>query len=228
MQWMTAGLVAAAAWFVTGCAGSATSFGFVDGDGSTSVSFGEGDAGNSTSGGSSGGPSAGGGGGSSSSSGGPKGASSSGGGGSSSSSGSSSSGGSSSGSGGSSGGSSSGSGSSGGKDGGTDAAATVRYSTTIGPILDSNCTNACHGGCGGLNISYANIVRVKSGEVTGLDYVTPNDPGHSYLFCKVSPTDATCTSAGTTITGSKMPPGGSLSAANLAQIKAWIQGGAPN
>jgi hypothetical protein len=218
MQWMTRGSwIAGTVFALAGCGGTVTSFALFDEGGLPSDDGGSSpEAGNPGAGSSSGSPS--GSSGSSSSGGGPSGSSSSsGGGGPSSSSG-----------GGSSGGGSSSSGSSGGRDAGADATTTVRYSTTIGPILDNNCTNVCHGGCGGLSISYANIVNVKSGEVTSLNYVTPNDPGHSYLFCKVSPNDVTCTSAGTTITGSKMPPGGNLSAANLASIKTWIQGGAPN
>jgi hypothetical protein len=137
-----------------------------------------------------------------------------------------------------------GSGSVGGSDGGagatssrdasTEAAAStaagdaggVRYGTTIAAILNGSCTNSCHGGAGGLTISYANIVNMASQEITNLNYVTPNDPGHSYLFCKMSPADPTCTSAGTTITGTSMPPGAMLSAGNLALIRTWIQQGA--
>jgi hypothetical protein len=111
---------------------------------------------------------------------------------------------------------------------GADSAATVHYATQIGPLLDRNCTSACHGGCGGLNISYANIVNVASGQVPSLSYIAPNDPGRSYLFCKVAPQDAACTGAGTMIRNSRMPPGGPyLSAANLSLIKTWIQQGAP-
>ena len=62
-----------------------------------------------------------------------------------------------------------------------------------------------------------------------MNYVTPGDPGHSYFWCKVNPTDAACTSAGTTISGSRMPLGGPfIDATNLATIKTWItQGAAP-
>ena len=105
----------------------------------------------------------------------------------------------------------------------------VRYATTVAPLLDGNCTNACHGGCGGLTISYASIVNVKSGQVPRLNYVTPKDAGHSYLWCKVSPTDVDCTRAGTTIINARMPLGGPyLSAADSTTIKTWILQGAPN
>ncbi|MDP8998674.1 MAG: hypothetical protein M3O46_01025 [Myxococcota bacterium] len=74
-----------------------------------------------------------------------------------------------------------------------------------------------------MNISYRNIVNVPSGQVPSLNYVTPRDSGRSYLFCKLSPTDPTCTAAGTRIQRQKMPLGGSLMAAELAMIKTWIQ-----
>jgi hypothetical protein len=109
-----------------------------------------------------------------------------------------------------------------------DAAATVRYSLSVLPILTS-CQTSCHGGCGGLTISYANMVNVKSGQVATLNYITPNDPGHSYLWCKVNPTDIDCTNAGTVIVGARMPlVGGPLAAADLSSIKTWIQQGALN
>jgi hypothetical protein len=111
--------------------------------------------------------------------------------------------------------------------GGADAA-TVRYSLSVLPIL-TNCQNSCHGGCGGLMISYASIVNVKSGQAATLNYVTPNDPGHSYLWCKVNPTDVDCTNARTVIVGSRMPLGGAaLAATDLSSIKTWIQQGALN
>jgi hypothetical protein len=145
-------------------------------------------------------------------------------------------------------GSSSGSGSSGGSggaDGGRDAgvgsgmdaggsmetaAPTVLFTTSIAPIVNPTCRDACHGGCGGLTIAYANIVNVKSGEVPSINYVTPNDPGHSYLWCKVNPTDTDCVNARTVIMGVRMPADGPpyLSASNLNLIKMWIQQAASN
>jgi hypothetical protein len=109
-------------------------------------------------------------------------------------------------------------------------APTVPYSTKIAPILDPTCRDACHGGCGGLTIAYANIVGVKSGEVPTVNYINPGDPGHSYLWCKVNPADADCASARTVIMGARMPADGPpyLSATNLSLIKTWILQGAPN
>ena len=110
-----------------------------------------------------------------------------------------------------------------------DAGGIIRWSTDVQPLLDSNCTNACHGGCGNLVISYSMIVNVKTGEIPRLNYITPRDPGHSYLWCKVNPTDVDCTRAGTTILPQPMPLGGPpLSAQSLAIIKAWIVQGALN
>ncbi len=69
---------------------------------------------------------------------------------------------------------------------------------------------------------------MTSGEAPSLNYVTPGDPGHSYFWCKLNPSDADCASAGTVITGVRMPFGGPyLQAADLATVKTWIQQGAP-
>ncbi|MBV9949131.1 MAG: hypothetical protein JOZ69_19945, partial [Myxococcales bacterium] len=92
----------------------------------------------------------------------------------------------------------------------------------IAPIMQASCIS-CHGGAGGLTISYANLVRVPSQEVRALDYVTPGSPGTSYFYCKINPTDTACTMP---ITGSQMPPGPALSTGNLNLIKNWIQQGA--
>ncbi|MDP9150564.1 MAG: hypothetical protein M3O36_11575, partial [Myxococcota bacterium] len=77
---------------------------------------------------------------------------------------------------------------------------------------------------------YAMVVNVKSGQVARLNYITPRDPGHSYLWYKINPTDTDCTRAGTTITGKRMPPPNApaLPASNLAAIKSWIVQGALN
>jgi hypothetical protein len=109
-----------------------------------------------------------------------------------------------------------------------EAAATLHFATNIAPIVNPTCRDACHGGCGGLTIAYANIVNVKSGEVPSINYVTPSDPGHSYLWCKVNPTDTDCVTARTVIMGVRMPADGPpyLSASNLTLIKTWILQGA--
>lgn len=62
-------------------------------------------------------------------------------------------------------------------------------------------------------------VRRASTQVPSLHRVQPGDPLTSYLFLKV---------AGGTIVGERMPPGSSLSDAQIALIRDWIRRGAPN
>jgi hypothetical protein len=91
-----------------------------------------------------------------------------------------------------------------------------------------NCTG-CHGASGGLAIACGNIVNVPSLEAPAADYVKPGDPGHSYLWCKVNPTDVDCVDAGTTISGSQMPfAAPPISASDTTSLKTWIQECAPN
>jgi hypothetical protein len=105
---------------------------------------------------------------------------------------------------------------------------TVSYATDILQNIFTNYTcTTCHAPsvlAGGLEISYQNIVSIMSGEVTTLDYIAPGDPGHSYLMCKVNPTDPDCVNAGTTIIGGQMPLGGNpIAASDMANLKTWIQ-----
>jgi hypothetical protein len=77
---------------------------------------------------------------------------------------------------------------------------------------------------GGLDLSVGKaagaLVGVASSEAS-MPRVTPGNPDQSYLWCKLEPTCAART-------GDRMPRGGPwLSDADLATIKAWIEGGAP-
>jgi Fibronectin type III domain len=108
---------------------------------------------------------------------------------------------------------------------------TVGYSTNIQQAIFTAgyfCTT-CHGGAGGLTLAYDNIVSVPAMEDSTIDYITPGDPGHSYLWCKVNPTDTDCATAGTVIIGRQMPLGGQpLSSTDLVTLKTWIQQCAQN
>ena len=103
------------------------------------------------------------------------------------------------------------------------------FATDIQEIFGRRgCTASdCHGGAmqGGLGLataaaSYANLVNVSAVAANGpfgLDRVEPNDIAASYLWLKVSGTDA----------GPRMPQGGSsLDATDLGNIMNWINTGA--
>jgi hypothetical protein len=104
---------------------------------------------------------------------------------------------------------------------------TLGYAANISPIIRSFGCSGCHPNAGSLTVSYATLVNVSAVELPSIDYVTPGDPGHSYFWCKVNPTDAACAAAGTAISGSRMPLGGPyIDATNLATIETWIMQGA--
>lgn len=68
--------------------------------------------------------------------------------------------------------------------------------------------------------SYANLVNVSSTGEPTLVRVLPNDANNSYLVIKLE---------GRQSSGGRMPLGGArLSAADLADIKNWINAGAQN
>lgn len=65
--------------------------------------------------------------------------------------------------------------------------------------------------------SYAMLVGISSTQSAGTQRVLPLNPDNSYLIQKLE---------GPGATGSQMPPGGSLDAADIATIRAWITAGA--
>ena len=101
------------------------------------------------------------------------------------------------------------------------------FAADVQPIFDRNCGGAaCHQGtrpAGELSLaagsSYAALVDVVSG-CAGRLRVDPGNPDGSYLLAKVQ--------SGSSICGSPMPLGGSLSAADVATLRSWICRGAPN
>ncbi|HVN76704.1 MAG TPA: PKD domain-containing protein, partial [Thermoanaerobaculaceae bacterium] len=68
--------------------------------------------------------------------------------------------------------------------------------------------------------SFASIVNVPSTEQPSVLRVKPGDPDNSYLYQKITG------AAG--ISGSRMPLGGTLTAAQIQAIHDWIVAGAPN
>ncbi len=101
-------------------------------------------------------------------------------------------------------------------------------SADVQPILTANCTTGCHGGSQpilGQNLSEgqtrATTVNVPSVELPTMDRIEPGDPENSYLFHKISGTQASVGG-----TGERMPIGGELSTAQIEIIRAWIADGA--
>lgn len=90
----------------------------------------------------------------------------------------------------------------------------VGFAADVQPVLTANCTS-CHGGdspSGGLVL--ASLSGVLAGGASGA-VVEPNAADSSLLVARIEAED-----------GSRMPPGGTLSAAQIALIRAWIDEGA--
>lgn len=108
---------------------------------------------------------------------------------------------------------------------GPDPAAT--FTRVQAEVFTPSCALAgCHAGSEaqlGLDLSagrsYAATVNVRSVETTRLR-IAPGDPDASYLVSKVR--------GDATITGSRMPPGGALTDAQVALLVDWVRRGAPN
>jgi hypothetical protein len=96
-----------------------------------------------------------------------------------------------------------------------------------------SCQNkACHGGRDGLGLrmetrdaAYASLINQPASETVGmcggksLVLIVPGKPEASLVFLKV---------AGAPPCGGPMPPGGSPTPDDVAQLKDWILAGAPN
>lgn len=104
------------------------------------------------------------------------------------------------------------------------------FAANVQPIFTANClTNACHAGANpaqGLaltsaSVSYSNLVNVSSGQCPTVKRVLPNQPTMSYLMWKLQ-------GAGACFSGSRMPKGAPLAAADLATVSGWISAGALN
>ena len=102
----------------------------------------------------------------------------------------------------------------------------VSFSSDIQPVFDLSCaTSGCHraGHSTSLDLSggssYSNLVNVESKNYAPLILVEPCKAKDSVLYLKIM---------GNSKTGSKMPPGGTLSDASTTKIRNWITEGAEN
>ena len=98
----------------------------------------------------------------------------------------------------------------------------VDFASQIQPIFDNNGCVVCHGGNGNLylnaGVSYGNLVNVPADAPVPVNRVLPGSAGQSFLFWKVNCDDP--------VSGARMPIGGTLSAAEQALIRDWINQGA--
>ncbi len=98
----------------------------------------------------------------------------------------------------------------------------VDFTSQIQPIFANNGCETCHGGSGNLYLtpgqSYSNLVSVPASAPVPVNRVEPGNADQSFLFWKVN-----CDSPGS---GSRMPIGGTLSEADQALIRDWINQGA--
>ena len=91
-------------------------------------------------------------------------------------------------------------------------------------VFNSSCAlSGCHTGSRRPDLrtdnSFASILNVASSR--GIPYITPGDPGNSYLYIKVA--------GSTGISGGLMPRGRSaLSSSVLEAMREWIESGALN
>lgn len=105
-------------------------------------------------------------------------------------------------------------------------AGVVTFAANIQPIINANC--GCHqgGGTAGqlvmdAGVAYDNLVGVQSTQAAGVVRVEPMDPAASYMFHKLSGTQADVGGS-----GNQMPPGGPLNADQVMLVEQWIVDGA--
>ena len=94
----------------------------------------------------------------------------------------------------------------------------LSYSRDVERIFSANSCLSCHGGSGGLTISYRNIVGVASSDVRTMELISPFSSSDSYIWHKINGTHRDVGGA-----GSKM---GSVSGSDLNTIESWINQGA--
>jgi hypothetical protein len=108
-------------------------------------------------------------------------------------------------------------------------AAGPSFAGQVQPIFGASCATAsCHAGSSpqaGMSLestsAHGALVGVASAQCSTLKRVEPGDPAQSYLMQKLD-------GSGSCFTGSKMPPAGSITSAEVETIRSWIQSGAPN
>mgnify|MGYP003881637961 CR=1 FL=1 len=105
----------------------------------------------------------------------------------------------------------------------------VDYETDVQPLWNAACTCHLMGGSGTMTapvltlnpgMSHAQLVGVASEQAPSLDRVAPGNTDESYLWLKLTDTHASVGS------GTMMPQGAALEAAQLDIIEAWILAGA--
>jgi hypothetical protein len=106
---------------------------------------------------------------------------------------------------------------------------TATFTAVQQQIFNQSCAfSGCHGGSSpaeGMDLrsgsAYANIVNVRSSQMSSLDRIEPSDPDNSYLYLKVI--------GDSSISGSRMPRGGAMLSQDLIDLlRDWIERGAPN
>jgi hypothetical protein len=106
---------------------------------------------------------------------------------------------------------------------------TATFTAVQQQIFSQSCAfSGCHGGSSpaeGMDLrsgsAYANIVNVRSSQMSSLDRIEPSDPDNSYLYLKVI--------GDPSISGSRMPRGGAALSQDLIDLlRDWIERDAPN
>ena len=100
------------------------------------------------------------------------------------------------------------------------------FADDIQPIFDISCAlSGCHVSSASRppdlreGQSYSEIVDIESQSFAPLKLVKPTKPDESVIYLKI---------VGDQSTGSRMPPGGTLSDASILAIRTWIEEGAKN
>ncbi len=104
----------------------------------------------------------------------------------------------------------------------------VSFSRQIQPIFDGSCALAnCHGSQGAradltltADMAYGELVNVPSSQNNQWIRVVPFKPDESLVYLKLTQDRPPV--------GQKMPPGGGLSADQIALVRDWIRQGARN
>lgn len=104
---------------------------------------------------------------------------------------------------------------------------TATFTRVQAEVFTPSCAlSGCHAGASpqqGMDLSagrsYGQVVNVRSVESTRLR-IAPGDTAGSYLISKVN--------GDATITGGRMPLGGSLTSSQLTLLADWVRRGAPN
>lgn len=97
---------------------------------------------------------------------------------------------------------------------------TVTYSGTIQPIFNARCVS-CHSASvpqSGVNLATYAATRASRGTQYNALIVLPNNADDSALYDKLLASPRF---------GSRMPQGGALTTQQIANIRAWINAGAP-